>query len=82
MVRAAMSGEGRRPDETWRDEAEQRRFADEAWAIPSYILSGMLAYGGIGWLLGKWLGIAALFPIGLVFGLLFAMYLVYLRHGR
>ncbi len=81
MVRTAMSEEGRRPDESGPDE-EQRRFADDAWSIPSYILSGMLAYGGIGWLLDRWLGIGALFPIGLVFGLLFAMYLIYLRHGR
>jgi F0F1-type ATP synthase assembly protein I len=77
-----MSGEGRRPGGSRPDESEQRRFANDAWSIPSYILSGMLAYGGVGWLLGRWLGVSALFPVGLVFGLLFAMYLIYLRHGR
>jgi F0F1-type ATP synthase assembly protein I len=82
MVRAAMSGEGRRPDGFQPDDSEQRRFANDAWSIPSYILSGMLVYGGIGWLLGRWLGTTALFPIGVVFGLLFAMFLVYLRFGR
>ena len=82
MVRTAMSGEGRGPGESQPGESEQRRFADDAWSIPSYILSGMLVYGGVGWLLGRWLSIGALFPAGLVFGLLFAMYLIYLRHGR
>ena len=81
MVRTAMSGQDRPPDERQQD-SEQRRFADEAWAIPSYILSGMLVYGGIGWLLDRWLHTSAMLPVGVVFGLLFAMYLVYLRFGR
>jgi ATP synthase protein I len=82
MVRTAMSGEGPRPDGSRPEDTEQRRFANDAWSIPSYILSGLLAYGGIGWLLDRWLHTSALLPIGLVFGMLFALYLVYLRHGR
>jgi uncharacterized membrane protein YfcA len=77
-----MSGEGPAPDRSRPEDWEQRRFANEAWSIVSLILSGMLAYGAVGWLLGRWLDVSALFPIGLVFGMLFAMYLVYLRHGR
>jgi hypothetical protein len=42
----------------------------------------MLAWGGVGWLLGRWLGVEALFPIGIVLGVALAVYLVYVRYGR
>ena len=80
MVRTAMSGERRQPDEP--DESDQRSFADAAWSIPSYLMSGMMVYGGIGWLLDRWLGLSALFPIGILVGLGLALYLVYVRYGR
>ncbi|MGH3391411.1 MAG: AtpZ/AtpI family protein [Actinomadura sp.] len=80
MVRTAMSGERHQPDEF--DESDQRSFADAAWSIPSYLMSGMMVYGGIGWLLDRWLGLSALFPIGILLGLGLALYLVYVRFGR
>jgi F0F1-type ATP synthase assembly protein I len=75
-----MSGERHQPDEP--DESDQRGFADAAWSIPSYLMSGMMVYGGIGWLLDRWLGLSALFPIGILLGLGLALYLVYVRYGR
>lgn len=51
-------------------------------AVPSLLISGMGLYGGAGWLLGRWLDVPALFPVGLVLGLAFALYLVYVRFGR
>jgi ATP synthase protein I len=80
MVRTAMSGERHQPDMP--DESDQRNFADAAWSIPSYLMSGMMVYGGIGWLLDRWLGLSALFPIGILLGLGLALYLVYVRYGR
>lgn len=77
MVRAAMSAEGRRPDES-----DQNGFANAAWSVPSYLLSGMLVYGGIGWLVGRWLHVPVLFFIGVVLGLAIGTYLVYVRHVR
>lgn len=89
MVRPAMSEEGHRPDpqdseesEQDRIDAEHRGFANAAWSIPSYILSGMAVYGGLGWLLDRWLGTSALFPIGILVGLALALYLVFHRYGR
>ena len=38
--------------------------------------------GGAGMLLSRWLHVPALLPIGLVLGLVFAFYLVYVRYGR
>ncbi len=81
MVRPAMSEEGHRPD-PGSDESDHRGFANAAWSIPSYILSGMAVYGGLGWLLDRWLGTSALFPIGVLVGLALALYLVYHRYGR
>ncbi|MFI6298700.1 AtpZ/AtpI family protein [Nonomuraea sp. NPDC050790] len=66
----------RRPEDDGQD------FANAAWSIPSYLLSGMAIYGGAGWLLDRWLGTSALFPIGIVVGVALAVYLVYRKYGR
>ena len=39
-----------------------------AWDIVAYLLSGMLLWGGAGWLLDRWLGLDVFLPIGLLFG--------------
>jgi hypothetical protein len=72
-----MTGD-RRPT----DESEDRKFANDLSAAPATLLGGMLVYGGVGWLLARWLHIPALLPIGLAGGLVFASYLVYVRYGR
>lgn len=85
MVRPATSGEGHQPGQRPEDSdphADHRRFASAAWSVPSYLLSGMAVYGGLGWLLDRWLGTSALFPIGILIGLGLALYLVYIRYGR
>lgn len=47
----------------------------------STILSGILMWGGIGWLLDNWLGTRALLPIGVVLGAGLAIYLVIKKVG-
>lgn len=76
IVSPAMSEQERRPENDGRD------FANAAWSIPSYLLSGMAVYGGGGWLLDRWLGTSAFFPIGIVLGVVLAVYLVYRKYGR
>ena len=39
------------------------------YTIFSYLIAGMLAYGGIGWLIGHFTRISLLFPIGMLVGL-------------
>lgn len=52
-------------------------------ALISYLISGMLVYGGLGWLLDRWLGFTSLFlPIGLVLGVAAGGYLGYMRFLR
>ncbi len=57
--------------------------ANLAWSIISYLLSGMLVWGGLGWLADRWLGKESVFlPIGLLFGITAAMYLVVVKINR
>jgi ATP synthase protein I len=53
------------------------------WAIFSYMIAGMIFYGGAGWALGHWvIHSALLFPLGMVFGLALSITLIILRFGR
>ena len=56
--------------------------ASAGWAITSYLIGGMIFYGGVGWLIGRWTGIAVLFPVGILFGLGLALALVIFRYAR
>lgn len=53
------------------------------WVIISYLVAGMIIYGGLGWLVGQLAGavrVATL--IGLLVGLVLALALVIYRYGR
>jgi ATP synthase protein I len=54
----------------------------DGWRILSYLLGGMILYGGIGWLIGRWTGISVLFPIGMLLGLGLAIAMIILRFTR
>ena len=57
--------------------------SNPGWSITSYLVSGMVVWGGIGWLVDRWLGTSSVFlPVGLILGLVAALYLVYVRYGR
>ena len=47
----------------------------------SYIISGPLLYGGIGWLLDRWLGTEFLVVLGIVGGMALSLYVVFVRYG-
>jgi ATP synthase protein I len=52
------------------------------WTVVSYLLSGMAAYGLIGWLIGRAAGVPMLFPIGMLVGLAISLGFVIWRYGR
>jgi ATP synthase protein I len=54
----------------------------DGWRILSYLLGGMILYGGIGWLIGKWTGLSVLFPIGMLLGLGLAIAMIIFRFTR
>jgi len=52
------------------------------WTVISYLLSGMAAYGLIGWLVGRAVGVSMLFPMGMLAGLAISLGFVIWRYGR
>jgi ATP synthase protein I len=52
------------------------------WTIFSYLIAGMLFYGGVGWLIGHFTHIALLFPIGALVGLGVGIFAVIYRYGQ
>ena len=54
----------------------------DGWQILSYMLGGMILYGGIGWLISHFTGIAILFPIGMILGIGLSVALIIFRFTR
>jgi ATP synthase protein I len=76
---SAVSVRGRRDTS---GEAESRaQGLNIGWTVLSYLLSGMAAYGGIGWLIGRTAGVPMLFPIGMLVGLALSLGFVIWRYG-
>ncbi|MBO0804838.1 MAG: hypothetical protein J2P25_17410 [Nocardiopsaceae bacterium] len=51
------------------------------YTIFSYLIAGMAAYGGIGWLIGRAVGIGMLFPVGMLAGLAISLGWIIYRYG-
>jgi ATP synthase protein I len=52
------------------------------WSVFSYLIAGMLCYGGLGWLIGHFTHISLLFPIGMLVGLTISVGWIIYRYGR
>ena len=52
------------------------------WTVFSYLLAGMAAYGGIGWLIGRAVHVPLLFPVGMLVGLAISIGYIIHRFGR
>jgi ATP synthase protein I len=52
------------------------------WSIVSYLIGGMLLYGGIGWLVARWTHIQALTGVGLLLGIGLSLALIVFRFTR
>ena len=52
-----------------RERVEAQQMDATLWSIVGHMAASLLVYGGLGYLLGRWLG----HPILLLFGLLFGM---------
>ena len=64
-------------------EAEGRALGlNIGWTVFSYLLSGMAAYGLIGWLIGRAVHVELLFPIGMLVGLAISIGFIIWRYGR
>jgi ATP synthase protein I len=52
------------------------------WNVFSYLIAGMLTYGGLGWVIGHFTHIQLLFPIGMLIGLAISVGWIIHRYGR
>ncbi len=55
---------------------------ETGWTVLSYLLAGMAAYGGIGWLIGRAVHVPLLFPLGMLVGLGISIGYIIYRFGR
>ncbi len=55
--------------------------SDIVWSIIGTLVAGVLAWGGIGWLLDRWLGTEYLVAVGILVGAAGAFYLIIRRYG-
>lgn len=54
----------------------------DGWAVTSYLLAGVIFYGGMGWLLDSWLGTRGFVAGGIVLGAAAGLWLVWLRYSK
>jgi ATP synthase protein I len=90
MTWGGMRGNGSRPSSGRAGEShEDGRHGNgppggenAGWIIFSYMLSGLAAYGGIGWLVAHWTGHPLIFPLGMLVGLGLSIGAILHRYGR
>lgn len=51
------------------------------WSVTGTLISGMAVWGGVGWLLDRWLDIRVFAPIGIILGMAVAVYVVVVKYG-
>ena len=52
--------------------------SDDPWAIFGRLVSGILIYGGLGWLIGSWFNKVEMFvAAGVIFGISLALYMTF-----
>ena len=73
---------GTRRDDKDIEAANRALGLSTGWNAFSYLIAGMLAYGGIGWLIGHFTRISLLFPIGMLVGLAISVGWIIYRYGR
>jgi ATP synthase protein I len=64
-------------------EADDQVNEGTGYTVLSYLLAGMIAYGGLGWLIGHYVvHVFMLFPAGLLVGLAISVGWIIYRYGR
>ena len=54
---------------------------DVGWTVSGYLISGMVAYGLIGWLIGRAVHVSLLLPVGMLVGLAISIGFIIYRYG-
>jgi ATP synthase protein I len=56
--------------------------ASSGYTYLGYLIGGMVLYGGIGWLVGRWTHLPVLFPVGMLAGLALGIALIIYKVTR
>ncbi len=75
----SVRGQRQRWDE---NEADNLITPGTGYTVVSYLLAGITAYGGIGWVIGHFTHVQLLFPIGMLVGLAISLGWIVYRYGR
>jgi F0F1-type ATP synthase assembly protein I len=84
MGRSGSRPAGERGSDARQDGPRGRGSGGEnaGWTLFSYLIAGMIVYGGLGWLVAHWTGHPMIFPIGMLIGLALGVAGVIYRYGR
>lgn len=63
------------------DSKDKDAAKEQGYRVLSYLLAGIVVYGGLGWLLDRWLDTSFLLPVGIVVGAACSIYLIIRRFG-
>lgn len=61
---------------------DEHNGADQGLRIVSYLIAGLVFYGGLGWLLDRWFNTAFCLPAGIILGSAASIYVIIKRFGR
>jgi hypothetical protein len=56
--------------------------SEAAWGVVGYLVSGLVAWGGLGAIADHYFDTSLFFPIGLALGAGLGLYLVWVRYGK
>jgi ATP synthase protein I len=79
---AADVDRGRRAARPAADEGSAALGLGAGWTVFSYLISGLIAYGAIGWGIGKALHAEWPFPVGMIAGLAISVGYIIHRYGK
>jgi F0F1-type ATP synthase assembly protein I len=79
--RPQQSPQGRQTPLERADSGHARRDEARMWNVVSYLISGPVMFGALGWGLDTWLGTSWLVAVGIVGGMALSLYLVWFRYG-
>lgn len=71
-----------KPGESGQQQEPRPPSDSDGWRVLSYMLGGMILYGGVGWLIGHWTGITILFPMGMLLGIALSIVMIVFRYTR
>lgn len=65
-----------------RERVEDRKAHNDAWAASGLLMSGVIVWGGAGYLVSQWLDNQLFVMLGLLLGTVTALYGIWFRYGR